>query len=77
MGVDDTVYQQAPSGGGSGSNGIAVAGINAGASILGSLFSKPATNIYQEAPKPQNNNMLYVGGALVVIVIVLVVVKMR
>ena len=75
--MDEVIYQEAPSGGGTGSNGIAVAGINAGASVLSSFFSKPQTTVYQEAPKPQNNNMLYAGGALVVIVIVLVVVKMK
>ena len=58
----------------SGSNGIAVAGINAGASILGSFFSKPQTTVYQEAQKP-NNSMMYIAFAVVVIVIVLVVVK--
>lgn len=41
--------------------------------IGGSIFSKPATTINNEAIKP-NNNMLYIGLAAIVGIIVLVVV---
>jgi len=45
--------------------------------IGSSAFSKPQTTIYQEAPRPQNNNLLYGAGAVVILIIVLVVVKMK